>query len=205
MNAKAAQELPLSVRESLALLAHSSDRTSPAVFVGRKSEFELLDNAVRGAQRGEAGHTTVIQGVPGAGKTSLLREYAARLLAERDDSGSYVIPVPLQHEHLDAPPEAVVAEIDRQFRQFEPSMEQPPPERSERRLFHGRRWGWAKRRSREAPALGRFQGMGGEGRPHRRQGRSAFDRQHALHGVHQKEVPRVQTLLQSAQLPVHGA
>ena len=123
MNAKAAQELPLSVRESLALLAHSSDRTSPAVFVGRKSEFELLDNAVRGAQRGEAGHTTVIQGVPGAGKTSLLREYAARLLAERDDSGSHIVPVPLQHEHLDAPPEAVVAEIDRRFRQFQSSKE----------------------------------------------------------------------------------
>ena len=123
MNTRAARELSPSVRESLALLAHSSDRASPAVFVGRASEFELLDNAVRGAQRGEAGHTTVIQGVPGAGKTSLLREYAARLLAEGADSGSHIVPVPLQHEHLDAPPEAVVAEIDRRFRQFESSKE----------------------------------------------------------------------------------
>lgn len=57
------------------MLAESSDRTSPAVFVGREDEFDLLDSAVRGVQRDEAGHTIVVQGVPGAGKKALLNDF----------------------------------------------------------------------------------------------------------------------------------
>ena len=113
-----AGDLPSTVRDSLTLLAESSDRASPAVFAGREGEFKLLDLAVRGTQRGEAGHTVVIRGVPGAGKTALLREYAVRLLAAGDETGHPIIPVPLRPGGLDSPPAALLQEVDRQFREF---------------------------------------------------------------------------------------
>ena len=112
--------LPAHVRDALVRLAESSDRASPTVFAGRDGEFDLLNAAVRGAQRGEPGHTVVIHGVPGAGKTALLNEYAARLL-ELDGSGTEgpTIAVPLRPGDLDAPPVAILQEIDRQVRLFE--------------------------------------------------------------------------------------
>ena len=116
-----ASDLPSTVRDSLTLLAESSDRTSPAVFAGRDDEFKLLDLAVRGTQRGEAGHTVVIRGVPGAGKTALLREYVVRSLAAGDETERPVIPVPLRPGDFDNPPVALLQEVDRRFREFEAS------------------------------------------------------------------------------------
>ena len=109
------------VRASLTRLARSSDRTSPTVFAGREREFNLLNDAVQGAQDGEVGHTVVIQGVPGAGKTALLNEYAARLLAADGDTGQAIVPVSLRPSDLDAPPAVIIQEIDRQFCEFEAS------------------------------------------------------------------------------------
>ena len=114
-------DLPAAVRDALTRLAESSDRTPPAVFAGRKGEFRLLDSALRGVERGEVGHTVVIQGVPGAGKTALLREYVVRLLAGGDETGGPVIPVPLRPNDLDRHPAAILEEIDRQFRELEAS------------------------------------------------------------------------------------
>lgn len=118
-------DLPTAVRDSLARLAKSSDRASPTVFVGREDEFTLLDDAVRGVQRNESGHTVLIQGVPGAGKTALLNEYATRLLTRPADLDAEkpIIPVPLQPGTIDRTPAAIVQEIDRQFREFEGSDE----------------------------------------------------------------------------------
>ena len=116
-------DLPSAVRDSLTRLAKSSDRASPTVFAGREAEFALLNDAVQGAQRDESGHTVVIQGVPGAGKTALLNEYAARLLTADGDVARPVIPVPLQPGTLAAPPVAIVQEVDRRFREFEASNE----------------------------------------------------------------------------------
>ena len=113
-----ARELPPVVRDSLLRLAKASDRTAPTVFAGRKGEFALLNDAVRGVQRGEKGHTVVIQGVPGVGKTALLNEYATRLLAANADAEQPVIPVPLQSGVLNTPPSAIVEEIDRRFREL---------------------------------------------------------------------------------------
>ena len=113
-----ARELPPAVRDALSRLATSSDRTSPTVFAGRKSEFALLNDAVKGVQRGESGHTVVIQGVPGSGKTALLHEYAIRLLAANDKEERPVIPVPLKSGTMNAPPMAIVEEVDRQFREL---------------------------------------------------------------------------------------
>ena len=135
-----ARDLPTAVRDSLARLAKSSDRASPTVFVGREEEFALLDDAVRGvlscegqaprapplrAQHDESGHTVLIQGVPGAGKTALLNEYATRLLMlpANVDAERPVTPVPLQLGTIDRTPAAIVQEIDRQFREFEASNE----------------------------------------------------------------------------------
>ena len=113
------RDLPSTVRDSLTRLAESSDRASPAVFAGRADEFELLDLAVRGTQRGEAGHTVVIHGVPGAGKTALLREHVIRLLTAGDEMQHPIIPVPLRPGDLDNPPIALLQEVDRRFQQFE--------------------------------------------------------------------------------------
>ena len=116
-------DLSPAVRDALARLAETSDRTTPAVFAGRSDEFNLLDSAVRGTQRGEVGHTVVIEGVPGSGKTALLNEYAVRLLSASADSETPVVPVPLQPSEIDAPPAAIVQAIDRRFRDFEASGE----------------------------------------------------------------------------------
>ena len=113
-----AQEMAPVVRDSLRRLAKTSDRAAPTVFAGRKGEFALLNDAVRGVQNGEKGHTVVIQGVPGVGKTALLNEYATRLLAANADAEQPVIPVPLQSGALNTPPAAIVEEVDRRFREF---------------------------------------------------------------------------------------
>ena len=113
------QRLSPDVREALGRLARSSDRTSPSVFVGRTAEIALIDSAVQMTRRGEVGHTVVIQGVPGAGKTALLREYGRRLLANSGEGGWPVVPVPLRPTDLDASPAAILEEVDRQFCEFE--------------------------------------------------------------------------------------
>ena len=116
------QSLHPAVRESLTRLAHASDRTSPTVFAGREDEIALLDAAVRATQRGEVGHTVIIQGVPGAGKTALLNEYAARLLAA-EKTERPIIPVPLNSGHLNAPATVILREMQRKFHEFEASDE----------------------------------------------------------------------------------
>lgn len=103
------------LRQSLTRLAETSDRVSPTVFAGRDDEFVLLDTAVRAVRRGEVGRTVVVSGVPGAGKTALLKEYATRLVgAEKEDDGP-VVPVPLRFDEFDAPPIALMQAMDRQL------------------------------------------------------------------------------------------
>ena len=116
-----AANLSTTLRDALARLAESSDRASPPVFAGREGELDLLDASVRGVQRGEAGHTTVVQGVPGAGKTALLDEYAARLLLANDNDDEQVVPVILRPRDLNDSPAALVETIERGFRDIEGS------------------------------------------------------------------------------------
>ena len=99
------------LRESLARMAEVSDRTPPVAFVGRRDEIALLDEAVRGVQRGDVGRTVVVQGVPGAGKTALKEQYIARTLSQGTDD--LVIPVPLRPDDLQIPPLAMVELVDR--------------------------------------------------------------------------------------------
>ena len=112
-------DLPPTVQASLHRLATTGDRTTPVVFAGREPEFKLLDEAVDAVRHGESGRTVVIQGVPGAGKTALLGEYAIRLLSGRHMAGRPIVPVSLRPNDFDDPPMAVLEEVDRQFREFE--------------------------------------------------------------------------------------
>ena len=80
----------------------SADRTSPLVFVGRQRELERLDaTIVNVAERGTEGATTVVSGVPGAGKTALARELAKHW-AGREVDGRPVCVVRLGVGALDA-------------------------------------------------------------------------------------------------------
>ena len=106
---------PIDVQRSLERLADAGDRSAPVVFAGRGDEFALLERATRGVGGGEEGHTVVIQGVPGAGKTALLGEFAARLLARGSGERNPVIPVKLAATALDSKPAAIVEEIDSAF------------------------------------------------------------------------------------------
>lgn len=69
----------MAVFDDMRRYVDSADRTSPLVFVGRRRELERLDaTIVNVAERGTEGATTVVSGVPGAGKTALARELAKR-------------------------------------------------------------------------------------------------------------------------------
>ena len=100
----AARGISSDVRRALERLAETADRAgaTPVVFAGRTDELALLELAARGAQRGESGHTVVIQGVPGVGKTALRDEFARRLLAQDANKRQAVIPVKLDFGALDS-------------------------------------------------------------------------------------------------------
>ena len=112
---------PIDVQRSLERLADAGDRSAPVVFAGRRDEFALLERAIRGVRNGEEGHTVVVQGVPGAGKTALLGEFAARLLARGAGERNPVIPVKLAATAMDSKPAAIVEEIDSAFRNLKTS------------------------------------------------------------------------------------
>ena len=111
----ATNHTPIDVQRSLERLADTGDRSAPVVFAGRRDELALLERAIRSVRNGEEGHTVVVQGVPGAGKTALLGEFAARLLARGADGRAPVIPVKLAATALDSKPAAIVEEIDSAF------------------------------------------------------------------------------------------
>ena len=129
-----ANDLTSTVRNTLARLATTGDRTSPAVFAGRNSEFRLLGGAAQRVAEGQRGHTVVIEGVPGVGKTALLDEHAARLMGADGNAPHPIVPVPLRPGDLDNPPGAIIQEVARQFSEFEASKER---ERSVNRVIGG--------------------------------------------------------------------
>lgn len=110
-----ANDFSPTVQTTLYRLATTGDRTAPVVFAGREAECALLDEAVDAVRYGESGRTVVIQGVPGAGKTALLGEYAVRLLTGRSMAKHSVVPVSLRPDDLDDTPMAILEELDRQF------------------------------------------------------------------------------------------
>ncbi len=69
--------------DALSYFAQRQEKSAPPVFIGRQA---ILEDVVRRAeagwknnQQGEPGHTHIIQGAPGAGKSSIVSELAKRL------------------------------------------------------------------------------------------------------------------------------
>ena len=75
------------------------DRSSPVYFAGRGAELAALNKHLADIRRGERCGIALIDGIPGAGKTQLLREFATRVRAR--DSG--VLHVDLQTNDLNDP------------------------------------------------------------------------------------------------------
>ena len=116
-----ANDLSPAVRDALSRLVALNDRSSPVVFTGRDGEFALLERAVRSVQLGGSGSTVVVKGVPGAGKTALMTEYASRLLAVDADAERPVIPVLLRPSDFDTPPATLLRSVDESFKAFQAS------------------------------------------------------------------------------------
>ena len=76
----------------LAGFCREGDRNAPPAFAGRRDELRCLLEQSSGLGKGKgslkrAGFTQVVQGPPGIGKTSLMREFAGRLNGASPSSG----------------------------------------------------------------------------------------------------------------------
>ena len=70
-------------REALSKFAKREEKSAPPVFVGRQAMIhEIIERANEGwqnNQQGEPGQTRIVQGAPGAGKSSLIAELAKKI------------------------------------------------------------------------------------------------------------------------------
>ena len=95
----------------LAAYASDLERTSPPVFVGRQLELAKLGDAVeRVALRNPRSMTRIVQGVPGAGKSSLCDEFLASVQGQRIGDRR-VLCAKLHPSDLDLPPLSLVAKL----------------------------------------------------------------------------------------------
>lgn len=83
------------------------DRSSPVHFAGRTAELAALDKHLADIRRGERCGIALIDGIPGAGKTQLLQEFAKRAQAK----DSTVAHVELQTNDFNDPAAEVFASI----------------------------------------------------------------------------------------------
>ena len=75
-------------------LNRRTDRSRPVHFSGRLHELDVILSRAEHAQSGSAGSTVVIQGAPGAGKSSLLDEAARRFTATGADRKAIYVGTP---------------------------------------------------------------------------------------------------------------
>ena len=70
-------------RETLSKFAKREEKSAPPVFVGRKAIInDIIERANKGWQnnrKGEPGQTRIVQGAPGAGKSSLIAELEKKI------------------------------------------------------------------------------------------------------------------------------
>ena len=105
-----AMAMPKDIEESLARLVRAKDRSTPLVFVGRQAELRFLRDVVHAAADGGKGLTAVVQGVPGAGKTSLCEEFGSRVCAASTENAPTVY-VDMPVEAFDNTPVDFVKEL----------------------------------------------------------------------------------------------
>ena len=116
MRRAAAQESADAVFERMRLYANALERTSPPVFVGRKDELDTLRAAVElVAGDNPRGITHIVQGVPGAGKSSLCEEFLGAMQGT-DVAGKVVLCAKMDPGVLDVPPLRLVAAVTEELR-----------------------------------------------------------------------------------------
>ena len=116
MRRAAAQESADAVFERMRLYANALERTSPPVFVGRKDELNTLRAAVElVAGDNPRGITHIVQGVPGAGKSSLCEEFLGAMQGT-DVAGKVVLCAKMDPGVLDVPPLRLVAAVTEELR-----------------------------------------------------------------------------------------
>ena len=116
MQSAAAQGSAGAVFERMRLYANALERTSPPVFVGRKDELDTLRAAVElVAGDNPRGMTHIVQGVPGAGKSSLCEEFLGAMQGT-DLAGKVVLCAKLDPSVLDVPPLRLVAAMTEELR-----------------------------------------------------------------------------------------
>ena len=102
--------------ERMRLYANTLERASPPVFVGRERELRTLSGAVGlVASENPRGMTHIVQGVPGAGKSSLCDEFLG-LTQGTDIAGKVALCAKMDPSALDAPPLRLVAAVTEQLR-----------------------------------------------------------------------------------------
>ncbi len=100
------------------------DRSAPAAFAGRGAEIEALTARLGrvASPKNPSGMTTIIQGVPGAGKTALGREFARRTQGAAVDAGGpdtkrkrVTVCVHASTAQLAAPPKSLAQHIHKEI------------------------------------------------------------------------------------------
>ena len=105
------------VFERMRLYANTLERASPPVFVGREDELRSLQAAVElvAGANNPRGMTRIVQGVPGAGKSSLCDEFLGTVRG-MDIAGRAVLCAKMDPADLDAPPLRFVAALTEKLR-----------------------------------------------------------------------------------------
>ena len=104
-------DFPQTILKRLAAYASDLERTSPPVFVGRQLELAELSGAVESvALRNPRSMTRIVQGVPGAGKSSLCDEFLASVQGQRIGDRRALC-AKLHPSDLGLPPLSLVAKL----------------------------------------------------------------------------------------------
>lgn len=110
------RKLAEAVFERMGAYASDLERASPPVFVGREDELDALQFALkRVAADNPRGMARVVQGVAGAGKSSLCDEFMASVQGQQTGGGKRALCAKIFPSDLDAPPLRFVAALNEEL------------------------------------------------------------------------------------------
>ena len=116
MHSTPTQGLTDAVFERMRLYANALERASPPVFVGRENELRTLLAATElVASDNPRGMTHIVQGVPGAGKSSLCDQFLGAVQGT-DVAGKVALCAKMDPSVLDAPPLRLAAAVTEELR-----------------------------------------------------------------------------------------